>query len=284
MSPSTSNQRIVSRRRSRLLWTVMVILVLSGTIRAEVPGSPNPLEGSSLAVGGSSLQKPNIVFILVDDLGWHQVGVYGSEFYETPNIDRLAVQGMRFTDAYVASPVCSPARASIMTGKYPARLHLTDFIKGRDPRFTKLETPDWTPYLALSELTIAESLKATGYVTGHFGKWHLNEDNRTQPGRPMGPGSQGFDEVFTTERRKEPRSAEEPDWHRTHQITDRAREFIEENKNRPFFCYVSYNSIHRPEREKESLIEKYRAKPGADNGEEYGHNNPVQAAMLETVD
>ena len=141
----------------------------------------------SYGVRANPVDRPNIIFILADDLGWHQLGCYGSRFYETPNIDRLATQGMRFTNAYAACPVCSPTRASIMTGKYPARLHLTDYIPGQAPDDKKLLTPEWTKHLPLEELTIAESLKTAGYATGHFGKWHLNIDKKYRPGRPGDP-------------------------------------------------------------------------------------------------
>ena len=141
--------------------------------------------------------KPNIVLILADDLGWHQLGSYGSTFYESPNIDRLAAGGMRFTNAYAASPVCSPTRASIMTGQYPARLHITDYIPGND-RDEKLKNPDWAKHLPLDITTIPESLYKAGYVSGHFGKWHLNVDKNYNPGRPGDPQSQGFDDVLTT--------------------------------------------------------------------------------------
>ena len=236
------------------------------------------------AFGRDSSRKPNIVFILADDLGWHQLGCYGSTFYETPNLDRLATQGMRFTDAY-AAPVCSPTRGSIMTGKYTARLHLTDFIKGGSPKDKKLLTPEWTPYLPLEEVTIAEALKSTGYVSGHFGKWHLNRNKKYEPGRPGDPGSQGFDEVLTTHKPGAgPKGPYENDAHHVRQITEHALHFIERNKEKPFFCYIAHNSIHRPELEREDLIEKYRRKPDADNDQKYGHNNPVQAAMLETLD
>jgi uncharacterized sulfatase len=233
----------------------------------------------------SPAKKPNIVFILADDLGWHQLGCYGSKFYETPNLDRLAAEGMRFTDAYAAACVCSPTRASIMTGEYPARPHLTDFIKGKSPKDRKLLTPDWTPYLPMEQVTIAEALKAAGYTCGHFGKWHLNKDKDYKLGRPMDPGSQGFDDVLTTHKaRKGPKSPYENDWQHVRQITERATAFIEQNKDKPFFCYITHNTIHRPEIEKEELIAKYRKKPDADNDEKYGHNNPTQAAMLETLD
>ena len=225
--------------------------------------------------------KPNIVFILADDLGMAQLGCYGSSFYETPNIDTLANQGMRFTNAYAACTVCSPTRASIMTGKYPARLHLTDYIPGQAPK-RKLLTPNWTKELLPEEITIAESLKKAGYRTGHFGKWHLNKNKKYKLGRPGDPGSQGFDDVLTTHKpRKGPKSPYPEDWHHVRQITERALQFLDNNRDNPFFCYVSYNSIHDPEIEKEELVRKYAVKPQSKLSNRY---NPTQAAMLETMD
>ncbi len=226
--------------------------------------------------------KPNIVFILADDLGRYQLSSYGSKFYETPNIDRLVKEGVRFTNAYAAAPICSPTRASIMTGKYPARLHLTDFIPGGNPKDKKLITPDWQKHLPLKEVTIAESLKNAGYVTGHFGKWHLNVDKKYKPGRPGDPGSQGFDDVLTTHKPGAgPKSMYDEDWHHVREITERSIAFIQNNKNKPFFCYVTHNSIHSPEIEKKALVEKYATKPEAKTNK---RNNPKQAAMLETLD
>jgi len=237
---------------------------------------------SSYRAAAEPADKPNIVFVLVDDLGWHQLGCYGSSFYETPNIDRLAREGMKFTNAYAASPVCSPTRASIMTGKYPARLHLTDYIPGQAPDDRKLLTPEWTKQLPLEELTIAESLRDAGYATGHFGKWHLNVDKKYRLGRPGDPGSQGFDDVLTTHKPGAgSESKYENDWHHVREITERAIAFIAKNKQKPFFCYVAHNTIHAPEIERETLIRKYEKKPGATVG---GRNNPRQAAMLETLD
>jgi len=131
--------------------------------------------------------RPNIVFFLIDDLGWADVGCFGSKYYQTPNIDRLAKEGMRFTEAYAACAVCSPTRASIMTGKYPARLRLTDWIPGSgDAPTNALRIPEWRKFLALEEVTIAEVLKPAGYVTASIGKWHLG-------GPEYYPEHQGFD-------------------------------------------------------------------------------------------
>jgi len=230
----------------------------------------------------TSVKQPNIVFILVDDLGIHQLGCYGSIFYETPSIDKLALEGMKFNNAYAASTVCSPTRASIMTGKYPARLHLTDYIPGKEPQNTLLSVPDWTKQLLLDEITIAEHLKTAGYATGHFGKWHLNKDKNYEAGRPGDPGSQGFDDVLCTHKPGAgPAGPFENDWHHVREITERALSFIENNLENPFFCYIAHNSIHAPEIEKQEQINKYTEKYGAEAG---GRNNPIQAAMLETLD
>lgn len=228
--------------------------------------------------------RPNVVFILADDLGVHQLGCYGSDFYETPNVDQLAAEGMRFTNAYAACHVCSPTRASIMTGKYPARLGITDFIPGmkRRPEGARLVQPAWNMRLELEEVTLAESLKAAGYATGHFGKWHLNTDKEYKLGRPCDPGSQGFDDVFTTHKPKAgPPSKYENDAHHVREITERSNAFIEKHKDRPFFCYVTHNSIHSPQIERETLIAKYADRAGAQKG---GRLNPIHGAMLETLD
>src|SRR5262249_16834618 len=124
----------------------------------------------------ASEEKPNIVFILIDDLGVTDLGCTGSAFYETPNIDRLAARGMTFSNAYSACTVCSPTRASLLTGKYPARLHITDWIPGSVKPKAKLKVPDWTQALPLDEITLPKALKTAGYASGHFGKWHLGKE------------------------------------------------------------------------------------------------------------
>ena len=135
---------------------VACLLADDGILRAEEPPS-----------------RPNIVFLLADDLGWTGLRCFGSDFYETPNLDQLAATGMKFTDAYAACTVCSPTRASIMTGMYPARLHLTDFIAGQNRPWAKLRIPDWTKRLEHRYVTIAEALHDAGYTTAQVGKWHL---------------------------------------------------------------------------------------------------------------
>ena len=226
-----------------------------------------------------SKQKPNILFILADDLGWSQVGCYGSRFYETPNIDRLATEGMRFTDAYAACPVCSPTRASIMTGKYPARLHLTDFIAGGRFPSDRLKQPEWQKYLPLEEITIAEVLKTAGYKTASFGKWHLSIAKQPPESEQYNPDKQGFDESIITYK---PKSNQDPekDAHNVEEITRKSLEFLQESKDKSFFLYVTHNTIHSPVLGKKKLVDKYRNKAGAD----LPQNNPVIGAMIEELD
>jgi arylsulfatase A len=223
-------------------------------------------------------QPPNIVFILADDQGLHEVGCYGNSFYETPFIDSLAKEGMKFLSAYAACPVCSPTRASIMTGQYPARLHITDYIPGKAPK-KKLKTPQWQKSLPLSAITIPEGLSKSGYVSGHFGKWHLNQDKYYKAGRKGDPASQGFHDVLTTVK---PKKTDDPDKdaHHVKQITDRAIQFIRKNSEKPFFCYVAHHSIHSPLMESKNLIQKYQDKKGSD----LPYQKPVVGAMIETLD
>ena len=222
-------------------------------------------------------RKPNIVFIMADDMGWTDAGCFGSDLYQTPYIDRLATQGVKFTASYAACHVCSPTRASIMTGKYPARLRLTDYIPGGRDR--GLRSPEWTKYLPADEITIAEALKGAGYVCGHFGKWHLNRDKNYRRGRPLDPGSQGFDDVLTTVK---PKSSDDPsaDAHHVRQITDAALRFIEANRRRPFFCYVTHNTVHRPVLGHPELVSKYQARVTSGMNQ----RSAAYAAMIEDLD
>src|SRR5437660_3654628 len=141
----------------------------------------------SFARAAEPPRKPNIILIVADDLGWSDLGCYGSSFHKTPHIDRLAKDGARFTDFYAACPVCSPTRASILTGRYPQRMNLTDWLPGRPDRSDqRLKRPVINQQLPLEETTIAEVLKAAGYATAHIGKWHLG-------GEEFAPTKQGFD-------------------------------------------------------------------------------------------
>ncbi|MBT4693198.1 MAG: sulfatase [Planctomycetaceae bacterium] len=208
-------------------------------------------------------EHPNIVFFLVDDLGWRDTGVYGSTFYRTPNIDRFAKQGVRFTSAYAACHVCSPTRASIMTGKYPARLQLTDWLPGRrEFSFQKLQNAPIHQYLPESEVTIAEALKAHGYNTAHIGKWHLGEE-------PHGPRSQGFDVQIPSWNKGWPKSgyhapfgfnglAGKENEYLTDRLTDEAEKFMEVNQDHPFFLYLSHFAVHDPIQGRNDLVADYR--------------------------
>ena len=136
------------------------------------------------SAAGHEATPPNFVFILIDDLGWADVGSYGSTFYETPHVDRLASQGMLFTNAYAAAPICSPTRASLLTGRYPATLNVTDWIPGRRQwEWARLLVPEFNQQLPLAEISIADALRESGYVSASIGKWHLGGETTIQPGR-----------------------------------------------------------------------------------------------------
>ena len=235
---------------------------------------------STSASPARPVTKPlNIVLIVADDMGWNQVGYHGSAYYETPNIDRLARAGVQFHHAYSAAPICSPTRAALMTGKAPARLHMTDYIPGKLWEDKPLVTPLMQQGLPLEETTIPEMLRTRGYVSGLFGKWHLAKTYDYEPGRPMDPESQGFEEVYHT---KKPEDSDliKKDAHNAVAITDRALAFIERNKAGPFFCYVAHNVVHRPLGEEAELVAKYRAKHSSDQPE----NVAVMGAMIERMD
>lgn len=233
---------------------------------------------------------PNIVFILADDLGWADLSCYGSTFYETPNLDKLAAQGMRFTDAYAACSVCSPTRASIMTGKYPARLHLTDYFGAPPPRNQKLVTPEIQQFLPLEEFTVAEALKEGGYKTGFIGKWHLGDEPKYYPDQ------QGFDVNIAGCGKGHPKTYFSPyripmledgpqGEYLTHRLTDEALKFIEQSKDKPFFLYLSHYAVHTPIQAEAALVEKYKLKaeklPPGKPGQQ---RNPEYAAMVEGID
>jgi arylsulfatase A-like enzyme len=230
-------------------------------------------------------RPPNVVVFLIDDMGWTDLGCYGSDLYETPHIDRLAKDGMKFTNAYAACTVCSPTRAALLTGKYPARLHITDWIPGSKRANAKLNVPDWTMYLPRTEVTIATALKQAGYATGHVGKWHLG--NATQGYADK----HGFDFTFAGTERGQPPSYFSPykiptvkDGPDGEYLTDReANEvcgFIDRNKDRPFFVYVAHHGVHTPLQAKKELIAKFekKLKPGL------RHTNATYAAMIASVD
>ncbi|RIH65461.1 DUF4976 domain-containing protein [Mariniphaga sediminis] len=227
---------------------------------------------------------PNIIFILADDMGCAQLGCYGSNYYQTPNIDKLASEGMLFTNAYAAAAVCSPTRASIMTGKYPARLHLTDFIAGNINDDYRLSQPGWQKFLPLEEVTFAEVLKEHGYRTAHFGKWHLSPEKTPPESLPFNPDKQGFDEYFVTYKPSgdlaQPWQDADTDAHNVDTITNLSLNFMERNTKKPFFLFVSHNTIHDPLKERAETIRKYENMQASSKPE----NHPVLAAMIERLD
>ncbi|MCL3780561.1 DUF4976 domain-containing protein [Prolixibacteraceae bacterium JC049] len=228
--------------------------------------------------------QPNIVFILADDMGTAQLGCYGSKYYHTPNIDKLASQGVRFTNAYAAAAICSPTRASIMTGKYPARLRLTDYIPGQKRAEEVLDTPSWQQFLPLTETTFAEVLVKNGYQTALIGKWHLSKTKRPPGSLEHNPDKQGFQETFVTYKPAGknlfPWQDAENDAHNVDTITSRSIEFMKQNRNKPFFLMLSHNAIHDPLMSKNRLVEKYKSHPLNSKPE----NHPVIGAMVESLD
>lgn len=227
-----------------------------------------------------SSRKPNIVFILADDLGWRDLGCYGNTYHETPHLDRLASQGMRFTDAYAACPVCSPTRASLMSGQYPARVGVTDFIPGHWRPYEKVLAPiNRTQYLPEEVVTFAEALQAGGYACGSFGKWHLGEPTIT-------PGMQGFEEFVVTSGWTHFGNSSQPDIripedrHLTEVLADKGIEFMRTHRDRPFCLYVSHFAVHIPLEARQETILKYANK--REQNEDVC--NPVYAAMLEHLD
>ncbi|MBL9186182.1 MAG: sulfatase [Opitutaceae bacterium] len=233
----------------------------------------------SLVVPTIQAAPPNFIFIFADDLGTPPVGAYGNGFYQTPHIDTLARDGMKFNAAYAACPVCSPTRAALMTGQYPARTRITDFIPGGAFPAERLRQPDWQKFLPLSAITLAEELTARGYATALFGKWHLARAYIGTDSIAEGPDRQGFQEVFITHKPK-PSADPESDAHGVESTTARALEFIERHRARPFFLYLPHNTIHAPVMAPRALVAKYRARPGSDRPE----NSPVIAAMMEVLD
>lgn len=243
--------------------------------------------------------KPNVILFLVDDMGWMDSSVYGSEFYETPNMERLAKEGMVFTDAYTASPLCSPTRASILTGKYPAR---TRFTHARGARPSEGEEPLYdmnTPqsrefiqprsetFMALEEYTLAEALRDGGYRTAHLGKWHIGHDPEHWPER------QGFQSAFHCSPDAGPPGYFSPYEKRpgtitdgpegeyiTDRLTQEAMRFIETNKGKPFFLNLWHYGVHGPWGHKQEFTEYFKDKTDPTGRQ----GNPIMASMLKSID
>jgi arylsulfatase A-like enzyme len=249
----------------------------------------------------------NVVLIVIDDLGWTDTGVYGSTFYETPNIDALAAGGARFTQFYTASPVCSPTRASLMTGRHPARLDLTNWIGGEQNGL--LTQAEYIRQLPHEQVTIGEVFTAQGYSTGYIGKWHLGRAGYL-------PDTQGFEFTAAVNEAGQPGSYfppyENPDWpitdvpdlagdpqdsYLTDRLTDAALQFIETNRDRPFFLVLSHYAVHTPLQAPSRAVWRYEQKAGylgPDGAENYEperesvtklrQDHPTYAAMVESTD
>ena len=239
-----------------------------------------------------SAQQPNFVLVLADDLGWRDLGSYGSTFYETPHMDRLAAEGVRFTDAYAAGNSCSPTRASILTGMYPASMHLTDWIPGRTPPGAKLTIPKWTNYLRHEETSIAEVLSTAGYVTGAVGKWHLGqegwwaEDHGFQfsvGGSHAGSHGNMFPPYWPAAKIQRlgwrPFQDERPGEYLTDRLTREAESFLARHGDKPFFLYLSHYAVHTRIEGRPDVVRKYRAKRPSGS-----QKNPEYAAMVEGLD
>ena len=234
--------------------------------------------------------RPNIVFILIDDLGWMDLAVQGNKLVETPNIDRLATQGMRFTDAYAAAPVCTPTRAAIMTGQSPARLRITNHTPERPsftPKDAKLLPATMHNHLAAEHVTIAERLKEAGYATAFLGKWHLSGGGRGEA--QFKPTAQGFDiniggcgyggpptffDPYDIPNLKDRRAGEYlPD-----RLADEAIAFMRVNQKKPFAMFLWNYTVHWPMEAPDPLLKKYADRKGP------GLNDTRYGAMIEAMD
>lgn len=252
------------------------------------------------ALGGiatAQTRPPNIILILADDLGWADTTPYGSDLHETPNLQRLASEGVRFTQAYAAAPVCSPTRASIMTGKFPARLHITIWHEAaaKPPKNRAVVPPIAEGNLPHSEITLAEVLKDRGYLTAHVGKWHLGTAGYY-------PETQGFDvniggtfwgapQTFFYPYRGNKRFGGEyryvphlelgkPGEYLTDRLTDEALQVIEKAGTQPYFLNLWYHSVHTPIEGKPEYVKHFEGKLN----ENLNHRNPQYAAMVRSLD
>jgi arylsulfatase A-like enzyme len=223
---------------------------------------------------------PNIIFILADDLGYTDLACYGSKYYETPHIDHMAAQGMRFTDGYTCGPNCQPTRAALLSGQYGPRtgVYTVGGIDRFDWRSRPLRPVDNVTQLPLKKITLAEALKSAGYATGMFGKWHLGQSPEYHPGK------RGFDEAIVSMGKHfdfdtSPKVDYPPGTYLADFLTDKAVEFIRRHREGPFFLYLPHFGVHSPHEAKEPLIDKFQSKRPAG-----GHHDPTYAAMIASVD
>ena len=241
--------------------------------------------GQSAPEAPAEPRKPNILLIVADDFGWTDLGAYGGRYYETPNIDRLAREGMKFSDAY-ANPNCAPTRAALLTGRYSPRTGIYTVGSGArgEEQFRKMVPAENNTTLTLDEVTFAEVLRGAGYSTAHMGKWHMGGDGAL-------PTDQGFDLNVGGNHSGAPQGGYFAPWknpqmpaapegtHLADVFAQEASRFMEANRERPFLLYLPFYSVHTPIQAKPELIEKYKAKAPVG-----GHSNPEYAAMVETMD
>ena len=260
-------------KTDNLLIGIRVTLIAAMFMLSSCTGKPaDNLKGA----------RPNIVFILADDMGWADLPVYGNKFNEAPNLTEMAKNGMQFTNAYAACPVCSPTRASIMSGQYPARVGITDFITGHWRPYEEVIVPkNRTQYLPLEIYTLGEAMKDAGYATGYFGKWHLG-------GGEYYPKNQGFDisnvyqggGFFHYADRMEVPIDISPGVVLSEALTDLGLDFIDKHRENPFFLYLAHYDVHVQLDADSMLIQKYLQKEKVE-----GYPcNAVYAAMVEHVD
>lgn len=227
-------------------------------------------------------QRPNIVFILADDLGWTDLGCYGSRYYESPNIDRLAEQGLKFSCGYTNAPNCAPTRACLMSGRYSPRHGIYTVQTGARglEKFRKMIPVKNQVDLPLSEVTLADAMRKAGYATGCFGKWHLGKAPKYHPSQ------RGFDDAvmasrghFSPKFQTTPPVPVPDGAYLADVLTDLAVDFIEKHQDEPFFLYLPHNAVHTPIEAPEASIAKFRDKAPVG-----GHRNPVYAGMIDSVD
>jgi arylsulfatase A-like enzyme len=236
--------------------------------------------GLGLCAHTASARQPNVVFILADDLGYTDVACYGSKYYETPNIDRMAQEGVRFTQGYTCGPNCQPTRAALLSGQYGPRTGV--YTVGGIDRFNWQSRPlrpvDNVSQLPLDKVTLADAMKKAGYATGMFGKWHLGNDEQHHPSQ------RGFDEAIESsgvhfDFKTDPPTEYPKGQYLADFLTDRAVDFIDRHKEQPFFLYLPHFGVHAPHQAKPELIERFKAKPPAGK-----HRDPAYAAMIASVD
>jgi len=233
--------------------------------------------GSSLAI---ETERPNIIYILADDMGWTDLGCMGSRYYESPHIDRLAAEGLTFSN-YTVCQNCAPTRAALMSGQYAPRtgVYTVQSLARGKASNRKMEVPENVTRLPLEKILVAETLQKAGYVTGMFGKWHLGHNTPEYH-----PAQRGFDEAIVCGRGHF-KYATFPEFdvpegqYLTDFLADRAVEFIERHQQEPFFLYLPHNAVHTPIHAKEELLAKYKKKPPVG-----GHDDPAYAGMIESLD